>query len=268
MPRDQYLVFLSKLGPKSLQDWMQSLALQRVLITFSAWEHGQDLMLPSKESTSLCIFEPCLLHAGGRDRSPPVAARSVDLSKTIAGGALSPADQAPPPSSSPGPFGSASMTPLAFGAPTPGSSPQTPRAGPFGWPLPAPLAFGAPTPGPSPQTPAAGPFGLPTTAPLSFGAPTPSSAPSTPAAPSSSTPPGLFTSHPSVSRSGVSTPGPFGQLAVAQSPVFGLSTIAAAPVASNGGSGPFGAKTGEAIRVTAALTVQLCNVQHLADIFC
>lgn len=211
---------------------------------FSAWEHGQDLMLPSKESTSLYIFEPCLLHAGGRDRSPPVAARSVDLSKTIAGGALSP-DQAPPPSSSPGPFGSASMTPLAFGAPTPGLSPQTP---------------------------AAGPFGRPTTAPLSFGAPTPSSAPSTPAAPSqlpsSSTLPGLFTSHPSVSGSGVSTPGPFGQLAVAQSPVFGLSTIAAAPVASNGGSGPFGAKAGEPIFVTAALTVQACNVQHLADIFC
>ncbi|EIE22030.1 zf-C3HC-domain-containing protein [Coccomyxa subellipsoidea C-169] len=117
-----------------------------------------------------------LITAGlsGRDRSPPVAARSVDLSKTIAGGSLSP-DQAPPSSSSsPGPFGSASMTPLAFGVPTPSPAPQGQSSqqqqqqgsgkgdNSFSFPVlpaaagaaaPLPMAFPAEVPTPQPQQP-------------------------------------------------------------------------------------------------------------------
>ena len=67
-----------------------------------------------------------VLHAGpnSRDYAPPVATRMTDMSRTIAGGSLSP-DQAPS-SSTAGPIGASSTTPLSFGARTPGTSAQSP----------------------------------------------------------------------------------------------------------------------------------------------
>ncbi|BDA42042.1 probable nuclear-interacting partner of ALK at N-terminal half [Coccomyxa sp. Obi] len=204
-----------------------------------------------------------------RDHAPRAATRMTDLSRTIAGGSLSP-DQAPS-SSPPGPFGASSTTPLSFGAWTPATSAQSP--GPSRHTVPGTSQRNGTveisTPG--------GVFGSPSAALPAFGTPASSPAPSTPAAsaphPSPSTPFSAslhpFGSQPMPVSTAMPTPGPFGSSAAAQSPVFGLAAIAAAegtrstvapisggslqegsssaagaPAAGSAGGGPFGVKTG------------------------
>ncbi|CAL8460907.1 g438 [Coccomyxa elongata] len=187
------------------------------------WDFVPRMVPPARPGTRLVTTG-----LNSRDHAPRTTTRMTDLSKTIAGGSLSP-DQAPS-SSPPGPFGSLSTTPLSFGAQTPATAAQSP--GPSGHSAPGTSprsgTFELSTPG--------GVFGSPSAALPAFGTPASSPAPSTPAVtaphPSPSTPFGAsinpFGSQLLPASTAMPSLGPFGSSAAAQSPVFGLAAMAAA----------------------------------------